>query len=368
MGALEVLEIEPRLRHEGNIDADRVIDHVLTDQSVGPCRQRRHREVAIVGQHRFGLQQKAAEVLGQRCTILMNPVVSRRIDHRSRGDESTTEGRIHVQAAVVEGSQIPALYQGADSEAVVRVAQLAVRSHLRVIGCADALQVGLRQVEIAAEAADVVDAHVGHPDQLGAPVVLEVLGACRPLRDALLVEFLREEFAHVTRRHHVGEEQADHFAPHDVLATKAQFDVADRHVEIDLAPRKFAAPVVPYRGRVEVALPTVGKVVIDAAHGLPLDALTETAAAAEFVAPARLRPVAVTGHRTRQFELAEAAPARHRRRGLLIGLRFALRIAGGFGRRFDEKVVERIGRQRGPGNEQDCQRQRCHGQAAQGGK
>ena len=73
--------------------------------------------------------------------------------------------------------------------------------------------------EFSARFADVVEGGHRNPEQFGVDVIDEIFGTGGPLRGAELVELRQDKFPHVSGRDDVGKEEADHFAPDDMLAT-----------------------------------------------------------------------------------------------------------------------------------------------------
>ncbi len=190
-----------------------------------------------------------------------------------------------------------------------------------------------RREELRARLADLVVARDRYPHGFGVEVALEILGARRPLRNAQDVEIGQNEFAQVLGRDDVGEEQPDHFAPDDVLASDAEVPVARADVDVVLAREEVDPLIAPHVGRIEPRR-VVDEVVVEPRAELVLDALRQRALRVELRAHEHLRPVRGTRVRIRELAAHETAPGGRRgRRAAVVAeqrfARFPLRRRGG---------------------------------------
>ncbi len=89
-----------------------------------------------------------------------------------------------------------------------------------------------RRIEFGARLADFVVALDRNPYELGVEVILEVFRPQRPLRYAQDFELGQDELTQVLGGNDVGKEQADHFAPHDMLPAQAEIPITGAGVDV----------------------------------------------------------------------------------------------------------------------------------------
>ena len=87
-----------------------------------------------------------------------------------------------------------------------------------------------------------------------------------------MLEVGQIEGPEVARRDHVGEEQADHLTPHDVLATDPEIHVTGREVQIGLAEIELILLVAPDSIRVEAIVDGKHPIGVRTAGDFPLQA------------------------------------------------------------------------------------------------
>jgi hypothetical protein len=97
-----------------------------------------------------------------------------------------------------------------------------------------------------------------------------VFGPRRPLGDPQLLELRQVEAAQIPGRDHVGKEQADHLAPHDVLAAEPDIHVAGGKVEVGFTQVELVLLVATHRVRVEARIDGEYRIGVGAAGDLPL--------------------------------------------------------------------------------------------------
>src|SRR5262245_58699358 len=134
---------------------------------------------------------------------------------RGPGQDLPVKVRRNVQAAIKKARKVPAVFQCGEARSVVRIGKLA-GGNLFVQEDAAARSGEGIGIEVRpggppdsrkSRLADIVVARNGYPYQLGLPVLPEVLGARRPLRDPhhLKVGFGQDELAQIPRRDDVGD-------------------------------------------------------------------------------------------------------------------------------------------------------------------
>jgi hypothetical protein len=143
-------------------------------------------------------------------------------------------------------------------------------------------------------------------------IAFEIFGAPGPLRNAQRVEIGQDEFAQVLRRYDIGEEEADHFPPDDVLAPNAEIPVARPDIEVILAQQDIDPLIAPYVGRIETVR-VVHEVIVEPRADPVPDLGCERSLAVEFAPNEQLRPVRRLGIRVRELAANETVPRGPRR-------------------------------------------------------
>src|SRR5574343_1971458 len=222
--ALEELDVEARFGREREVQAGCPVESILPDEAIA-IGQIKCGEAAPPGIDPFCLEDNIPKIFGNGGAVLVNTVVAGLVfDGAGDGgwsDDVTVKGRANIGAAVIETGNVPAVFQRRKSKPIVHVVCIARGALFPAIDNIGKAKRGLIWVELSPGLADIVVARYRNPQQFGVEIVHEILGAGGPLGDSHLVEFGKNEFAEIAGGHYVGEEQADHLSPDDVLLAQS---------------------------------------------------------------------------------------------------------------------------------------------------